>query len=75
MKMLKLMCLTIVLLGSITSGSIWAAARGGEGHGGGGDHHAAGVQHAEGRYFSGEQQPFAGESQIVRRGGRGYRGG
>ena len=29
MKMLKLICLIFVLLGSITSVSIWAAARGG----------------------------------------------
>ena len=34
MKKIKLLSLIIVLFGSITSGSIWAAARGGGGHGG-----------------------------------------
>ncbi|MFB3081744.1 MAG: hypothetical protein ACE1Y1_08280, partial [Nitrosomonadaceae bacterium] len=67
MKTLKLLSLIIVLLGSITSGSIWAAARSGGGHGGGSDHPAVGSQLARGSHFSGGQ-PYAGGLQIARRG-------
>ena len=75
MKTIKLLSLIIVLLGSITSGSIWAATRGGGGHGGGGgDHHAVSGQIAGGSHFS-AGQTYAGGLQIARRGGRSFRGG
>ena len=44
MKTIKLLSFIIILLGSITSSSIWAAARSGGGHGGGSEHYAIGGQ-------------------------------
>ena len=73
MKTIKLLSLIIILLGSITSGSIWAATRSGSGHGGGSEHHAIGGQLAGGPHIS-VGQPYASGLKIARRGGGG-RGG
>lgn len=58
MKQIKVACLVIVLIGSITSNSVWA--RGGGGHGGGfggghysGGHHGGGWGYGHGGYYNG----------------------
>lgn len=69
MKQISLACLAIVLVGSITSSSVWA--RGGGGHGGGG--HGGGGRFGGGGHFGGHHggRGFGGGHH----GGRGFRGG
>jgi hypothetical protein len=55
MKQIKTACLFIVLIGSITSNSVWARGGGG-GHGGGhfgGGHYGGGWGYGHGGYYSG----------------------
>ena len=74
MKKIKLLSFIIILLGSITSASTWAAVRSGGAHGGGSESYTVGGQHTGGSQVNGGQ-PYASGIKIARRGGRGYSNG
>lgn len=75
MKAIKLMSFFIILLGSVMSGSVWAAARSGVGHNIGNDHNTAESMLPAGGLQVNSGQPYVNKLQIARRGGRAFRGG